>query len=71
MKGEIKPGQKVHHECPMREIRNGEWVTRIDVREVMIMAVADKWAMVRRAACMPYVALVRELKPLPTPDPGT
>ena len=74
MKCEIKPGQKVHHHCPVREMTEGVpgWETRIDVREVTVMAVSGKWAMLRRPpGCLPYVALVRELKPLPTPDPGT
>lgn len=39
------------------------WKYETERREVVVMAVAGTWAMVRRKGCMPYTAMVKELEP--------
>lgn len=40
----------------------GKWIYREESRDVILMAVADGYAMVRRPRCVPYVALLREIE---------
>jgi hypothetical protein len=56
----LKPGKAIHH-CTVYGIEHGIIATRIDDREVIIMAIANGYAMVRRPRCMPYVCMVDEL----------
>ena len=61
---------KAIHRAPMMEMNEGAvygrdklWRKWIDEREVIVMAVVGRYAMVRRPRCGPYVCLVRELVP--------
>jgi len=40
---------------------NGKWTYSIERRNVVLLALSGKWAMVRRPGCMPYVCEVKEL----------
>lgn len=47
--------------CPYKAIQIIHNGRTIEHRDVVVLAVAGVWAMVRRPRCMPYVVAVREL----------
>lgn len=49
------------HNKPKLSLQHGKFVSGVDAREVRVMAVAENYAMVRRAGAFPYVAPIREL----------
>lgn len=52
------------HRCTQPDAyRGGKWTFRTEDRDVILMAVVDKWAMVRRPRCVPYVCPASELLP--------
>lgn len=57
----MKFGDKVIHNCPTLEVVGGKIVKSIQVRDVVLMTISGKYAMVRRKGCAPYVCLFKEL----------
>lgn len=55
----------VHRKTSQRSYQNGKWEYETEERDVILMALSGKWAMVRRPKCMPYTVYVKELV-LPT-----
>jgi len=48
------------------KLKAGKWTYETEDRDVILMAVSGKYAMVRRKGCSPYVCDVRELSLIPT-----
>lgn len=55
-----KHQKAIHHHVSVR-IRDGKFVNETNPREVLVMAVSGKWAMVRVPRCLPYVCREMEL----------
>jgi hypothetical protein len=53
----------VHVATNPKAFKAGKWEYETDRREVVLMAVSGKFAMVRRPRCGPYVCSVKELEP--------
>jgi hypothetical protein len=53
----------VHLKTSPRSYQNGKWQYETEERDVILMAVSGKWAMIRRPRCAPYTAEVKELVP--------
>lgn len=62
--------KKAIHHGKVGHIENGKVVWKPDRRDVEVMAISGKWAMVRRPACMPYTCLASELEMKPHPAPA-
>ncbi len=50
------------HKTPFSYNPKEGWVEKTEEWEVEVMAIAKKYAMVRRKGCMPFVASIKELK---------
>ena len=48
------------------KLKAGKWTYKTEERDVILMAVSGKYAMVRRKCCSPYVCDVSELSLIPT-----
>jgi len=61
-----KVGKKCHHVVISPSNRPcSRGIMEVDCREVTLMAVSGKWAMVRRPRCAPYVTQLVQLEPIP------
>ena len=56
-------GKRATHRYVQPIIENGKWSRRFDDRDVVVMAVAGRYAMVRLPRAMPYVASISEMLP--------
>lgn len=56
-----EPTQAIHN-YPMVRVERGKFVPYIDKRDVVILAVSGKWAMVRRPGAVPYVAALDQIE---------
>ena len=55
--------KKAIHVCTVPVNFDGhKWIYKTEEKEVLVMAIAGGYAMVRRKGCMPYVCPVKELK---------
>lgn len=54
---------RVHRCVTPDRFTGGKWTYRTEDRDVVVMAISGKWAMVRRPRCVPYVCEVKELLP--------
>lgn len=63
--GGVKRKTMIHH-APVIKVENGRAFQAVELHEVRVMAVAEGYAMVRRAGAMPYIAKVKDLHE-PTP----
>lgn len=44
-----------------KTFKNERWIYETEKRDVILMAVSGKYAMVRRSGCMPYVCPLKDL----------
>ena len=52
-----------HYTSPYGLTAHG-WTYKITEYEVTVMAIVDNYAMVRRPRCMPFVANIKNLRPI-------
>ena len=53
-------GKHISHICSSPESFH-KWAYSVERRDVILLALSGKWAMVRRPGCVPYVCEVSEL----------
>lgn len=58
---EITVGEKAIHRCARLIVKDGRWVRSEEDRDVIVMAIGGRYAMVRRPRAVPYVAPLKEL----------
>ena len=51
----------IHHLKLPKEFKDSKWIFEKEDRDVILMAIFNKWAMVGRFKCVPYVCRVEEL----------
>jgi hypothetical protein len=57
----------VHVAVTPESYSGGVWTHKTEHRDVILMAVSGKYAMVRRPGCAPYVAGLKEILPATPP----
>lgn len=51
----------IYERVTPESFKNGKWIYRAGYEEVIVMAVVDRYAMVRYKGCYPFVVSVRDL----------
>jgi hypothetical protein len=64
MKNDLVVGKRCTHrfDYPVA-YKDGKWISETEDRDVILMAIVNTWAMVRRPRCVPYVCHIKELIP--------
>lgn len=52
------------HQRRITDVENGKFVSRVEPRQVRVMARAEGYAMVRLPGCMPFVVSEKDLLPV-------
>lgn len=50
-----------HHSITPEKFVKGKWFYKTEDRDIILMGVVGKWAMIRRPKACPYVVEVKEL----------